>query len=239
VDLESVGPVPVSKARRARHTRVGNTCRGESPQEFGPEERLRSRLPGVYFIFPKNNPMHSTTRMIGGARLCYCFLVLPRTDTALRRCKMTAQLGPFVKAKKSTSDPGKLPAARPGSQPISHEQRATSLVRTPADADRMVIRGEGIEIELGSYAQLKEMFGTDDRFAKGMLSQLASAGARGKIDEDKLNFILSIVKGTKPRDQLEAMLAAQMAATHMATMTFARRLANVDHPAAEQCRARV
>jgi hypothetical protein len=132
-----------------------------------------------------------------------------------------------VKAKKS--DPGKSPAARPGSQPISHEQRATSLVQTSGDTDRVVARGDGTEIDLGSYAQLKEAFGTDACFAKGMLSQLVNAGGGDKIDQDKLNFMLSIVKGTKPRDQLEAMLAAQMAATHMATMTFARRLANVQN----------
>ena len=41
--------------------------------------------------------------------------------------------------------------------------------------------------------------------------------------------MLSIVKGIKPRDQIEAMLAAQMAAVHMASMTFARRLAHVDN----------
>ena len=44
-----------------------------------------------------------------------------------------------------------------------------------------------------------------------------------------VNFMLSVVKGIKPRDQLEAMLAAQMAAVHMATMTFARRLAHVEN----------
>jgi hypothetical protein len=37
--------------------------------------------------------------------------------------------------------------------------------------------------------------------------------------------MLSIIKGIEPRDQTEAMLAAQMAAVHMASMTFARRLA--------------
>jgi hypothetical protein len=41
--------------------------------------------------------------------------------------------------------------------------------------------------------------------------------------------MLSIVKGIKPRDQIEAMLAAQMAAVHMASMTFARRLARVEN----------
>src|SRR5271169_7262651 len=48
-------------------------------------------------------------------------------------------------------------------------------------------------------------------------------------DEAGTNFMLSIVKGIKPRDQIEAMLAAQMAAVHMASMTFARRLAHVDN----------
>ena len=44
-----------------------------------------------------------------------------------------------------------------------------------------------------------------------------------------MNFMLSIVKGIEPRDQIEAMLAAQMAAVHMASITFARRLACVEN----------
>jgi hypothetical protein len=38
-----------------------------------------------------------------------------------------------------------------------------------------------------------------------------------------------VMKGVHPRDQLETMLAAQMAAVHMLTMDFARRLNNVDN----------
>ena len=41
--------------------------------------------------------------------------------------------------------------------------------------------------------------------------------------------MLSIVKDIQPRDQVEAMLAAQMAAVHNATMTFARRLNHVEN----------
>ena len=79
-------------------------------------------------------------------------------------------------------------------------------------------------------ALLKEAIGTvSDDFTNGLLSQLANAGSHGRqIDEDAFNFMLSVVTGIKPKDQLEAMLAAQMAATHTATMTFARRLANVE-----------
>jgi hypothetical protein len=63
----------------------------------------------------------------------------------------------------------------------------------------------------------------------GLLKQLAIAGSHGRqIDEDALNFMLSVVTGIKPKDQLEAMLAAQMAATHTATMTFTRQLAHVE-----------
>jgi hypothetical protein len=40
--------------------------------------------------------------------------------------------------------------------------------------------------------------------------------------------MLSVIKGIGPRDQVETMLAAQMAAAHMASMTFARRLAHVE-----------
>jgi hypothetical protein len=73
---------------------------------------------------------------------------------------------------------------------------------------------------------------TDVSFVVGLISQLADAGTRRrKVDERELNFMLSVVKGAKPKDQIEAMLAAQMAAVHTATMTFARRLADVENVA--------
>jgi hypothetical protein len=61
------------------------------------------------------------------------------------------------------------------------------------------------------------------------VSQLANASGHGRdFDERRLNFMLSVIKGIEPRNQLEAMLAAQMAAVHMASMTFAGRLAEVE-----------
>ena len=70
---------------------------------------------------------------------------------------------------------------------------------------------------------------TELDFLIGLLGQLASAGSQGgDVDERGLNFMLAMVKGVEPKDQVEAMLAAQMAAVHMATMTFARRLAHVE-----------
>jgi hypothetical protein len=76
------------------------------------------------------------------------------------------------------------------------------------------------------YALLMEAVGAGDvDFLDGLLVQLANAGSEGReLDERALNFMLSVVKGIQPKDQNEAMLAAQMAAVHLATMKFARQL---------------
>jgi hypothetical protein len=75
-----------------------------------------------------------------------------------------------------------------------------------------------------------EALGTADfNFVDGLLKQLVNAGSQGQqADEHGINFLLSIIKGIKPKNQLETILAAQMAAVHTATMTFARRLAHVE-----------
>jgi hypothetical protein len=67
-------------------------------------------------------------------------------------------------------------------------------------------------------------------FVQPFLTQLINAGSKGpNVDAAGVNFMLSVVKGIEPRDQVEAMLAAQMAAVHVATMTFARRLNHVEN----------
>ncbi len=78
--------------------------------------------------------------------------------------------------------------------------------------------------------QLMEALGiTDYDFLDIILQQLGNVSAnRGKVDERDLNFMLSVIKDIEPRDQVETLLGAQMAATHMAAMTFARRLNHVD-----------
>jgi hypothetical protein len=84
---------------------------------------------------------------------------------------------------------------------------------------------------LAGQALLMDALGTGNLdFYDGLLNQLATASSKGgQVDEPRLNFMLSVTKGIQPKDQLEAMLAAQMAAVHMATMTFAHRLAHVEN----------
>ena len=65
----------------------------------------------------------------------------------------------------------------------------------------------------------------DDDFLGPLYYQLARIAFQGgAISQDDLGFMCSVVTGIKPRDRLEYMLAAQMAAVHLATMTSARRL---------------
>jgi hypothetical protein len=77
---------------------------------------------------------------------------------------------------------------------------------------------------------LMEALGTTDLdFLDGILCQLLKVGNRdGSVDERGLNFLLSVIKGVKPRDQVEALLAAQMAAVHAATMKMAFRLGRTE-----------
>ncbi len=82
---------------------------------------------------------------------------------------------------------------------------------------------------VGGMALMRAVGTTDCDFFNGLVSQLVDASKRGEASEDGANFMLSVVKGIEPRDQVEAMLAVQMAAVHMASMTFARRLAHVDN----------
>jgi hypothetical protein len=83
---------------------------------------------------------------------------------------------------------------------------------------------------IGQALVMEALASADADFVNGIVSQLANASGRGReIDEYGLNFMLSVIKGIEPRDQLEAMLASQMAAVHVASMTFARRLACVEN----------
>jgi hypothetical protein len=80
--------------------------------------------------------------------------------------------------------------------------------------------------EAAGHIRVMKAIGTlDPDFYATLISQLANIAAG---DEQALNSMMAMIKGIEPRDQMEAMLAAQMAAVHMATMTLARRLAQAD-----------
>jgi hypothetical protein len=79
-------------------------------------------------------------------------------------------------------------------------------------------------------ALVANAFGTgSSNFAAGVLGQLADVSRTGaEVKSTELDFMLTVVRGIGPKDETEALLAAQMAAIHNASMSAARRLNHVD-----------
>ena len=74
-----------------------------------------------------------------------------------------------------------------------------------------------------AHIMLAKAWGSDSvKFAYGLVGQLANLPLSPASNAEKtMQFAASIVTGIKPTDQIEAMLAAQMAATHILTMKYA------------------
>lgn len=130
--------------------------------------------------------------------------------------------------------------------PLRAESNADSYVPTPTEvealkgyaaarekcAPRIKITGKQARpdhpsLKVAQIALMRALGTTDTDFYSGLLGQLVNIGSPGQEpDEAGINFMLAIVKGTEPRNPIEAMLAAHMGAVHLATMTFARQLAH-------------
>jgi hypothetical protein len=96
------------------------------------------------------------------------------------------------------------------------------------DGDTAKINPDHPDAVIGTLALMQAIGTADLDFYDGLMLQLVNASKGGGPPEKAVNFMLAVIKGIEPRDQTEAMLASQMAAVHMASMTFARRLASVD-----------
>ena len=78
---------------------------------------------------------------------------------------------------------------------------------------------------------LKRAFGTGDSgFLSGLIHQIANAASAGRNSpgDQCIRFLLGFVKSSCPRDEIDAALAAQIAAAHVAAMRSAHRLAHAE-----------
>jgi hypothetical protein len=74
------------------------------------------------------------------------------------------------------------------------------------------------------YSVMGSLAITDRNFLGPLYSQLIEADGFGG---DGLEFAVAVIKSVNPRDSLEAMLVAQMAVMHWATMKFMRQVGDV------------
>ena len=100
---------------------------------------------------------------------------------------------------------------------FDEDERSLSIM---LDGDDQVLASASLMLSMGT---------SDNRVFNGLLKQIPNVGAQGAtVSEDAANFVLSIIDGIEPQDEVEAMLATQMAVTHQTTMLMARRLTHVD-----------
>jgi hypothetical protein len=66
-------------------------------------------------------------------------------------------------------------------------------------------------------------------FLHSLLESVAQATAkRGDVQETGINNVLAVIQALQPQDEAEAMVAAQMAMVHQASMHAARRVMHSD-----------
>jgi hypothetical protein len=134
----------------------------------------------------------------------------------------------------------KTEQTKPEYRPSPREAAAITkfLKETAEKAPRLKVSREGNVSKLGldhpdtatGHVLLMEALGTIDLdFSNGLLRQLLDTSLEADgVNEERVNFMLAVIKGIKPRDQVEAMLAAQMAAVHDATMKLFPQLSMAD-----------
>jgi hypothetical protein len=151
------------------------------------------------------------------------------------------------KKRSSAANPSKTAPAiaeytrTPAELDLVEQQRQRRERRSPAP--KMKVRHvppEPVYIEADHpdeplwQAKLNASMGTTERaFAKKVLSNLletACAGSPSKaVPQEDLNAALAAMHGIGPRDEAEALLAAQMVATHTAAMSALRRLKGAEN----------
>ncbi len=99
------------------------------------------------------------------------------------------------------------------------------LLKVDRDEKRETLKLDHPDEAVGGTLLANALGSENIDFVNALIKQVASVTDKGNgIVENDLNFMVSVIGGVEPRDQMEAMLAAQMAATHMASMSFASRL---------------
>ena len=114
---------------------------------------------------------------------------------------------------------------RPDAEALTVLIRRLKVVGQPDGA--ISVKPEHPDEGIGRIALMRSVGTSDPDFFHGIVGQLANVSPNSKngVDEQWLNFMLSMVRSVEPKDGTEAMIATQLAALHALALTAARRLA--------------
>ena len=107
----------------------------------------------------------------------------------------------------------------------------TNETRTPPRVALAVGEGTALTVTLSGDFDRINAAARSLTVAEGLTGQLATLGSPARrFDDAASNFALGFVDAMDPRDPAEALLAAQMAAIHQATLAMATRLNRAETP---------
>jgi hypothetical protein len=181
---------------------------------------------GVHIIFRKTTPCtvqsHAEPNLDSPKAIQFAFVVGPLSEgdesMASRKSKTAAEAKPAWE---------RTPQEINAIEKVHAERFNVPRLKASTSESGLSITAEHVD-EVAGAALIMQALGTADMdFFSGLIMQLSKAGG-GEANELVLNFMLAVIKGIKPRDQMEAMLGAQMAAVHLATMRSSRDLAEAD-----------
>lgn len=126
--------------------------------------------------------------------------------------------------------PGNAKATRFVQRVIEHKATSPNVRLRNGETGESILTIGGGKDNTADHLRLMEALGTPDAFFFGeLLSQLGNAVSRTTaIQEPSLQFAVSVVKSIGPKNELEAMLASQMAAVHICALDSSRRFLCAD-----------
>jgi hypothetical protein len=117
---------------------------------------------------------------------------------------------------------------------VLRKQAERRDTETPPLQLEVLSKGEDLIIDhpdttIGRQVLMEALGTANPHFSGGLLHLLTTAARSGdRLDKDIFDFMLSVITGIKPRDQVDAMLAAQMSAVHVAMMKITQRFSDVE-----------
>ena len=101
-------------------------------------------------------------------------------------------------------------------------------VKIKLDGNAYSVSPDHDDFGTGLALQMQATASAYHEYFSGLLSAIGNLSIRGGAsDPQKMDYMLAMIAGINPRDQLESMLALQMATVHDATMETAARLKRV------------
>ena len=108
---------------------------------------------------------------------------------------------------------------------VNHQAISPNLKTKVGKTGAVALTFGSDDDDTADYLRIMEAMGTPDTlFFTGLLAQICNAvSLPSGVQEHSVQFAVSVIKSIGPKNELEAMLATQMAAIHICALDSSRR----------------